>query len=377
MPTRASELFERDGTCAANWSKCSQSGLPDNFCCAAKNKCIPLAGDTTILCCPEGSDCNIIEPIVCNVQLQNATTNPEAVIKTTALNSQLPTCGNSCCPFGYSCEDSDDGKICVQDVDQSQKPAESGSGSSATSTHTSSSPATSTGAPAASATHSNDGSITSPEAPAGDVNEPAPENGANVSAIAGGVAGGIVGLAIVGVIIYGCVARRKKNQAESKRRRESDRSLVSEDALKISAPMPNQQYNNLGRSDFIARTNASAQSTPSAANEGGFQRHPQHHHNHHRSSNPFSNTYSIAETERSAPDMDERSYHASAIIDGLYSESASPSSGRRRPEDEFEDINIFADPLTVPDFTVGGAARPHTAMTRWSHLQQHAEQGKQ
>ncbi|KAL0939021.1 uncharacterized protein CTRU02_205631 [Colletotrichum truncatum] len=115
-------VFKRQETCAAeNFSPCGGSGLPASFCCEKGKTCIPLAGNTTVLCCPAGISCDRITPINCAVSLQDPEAHPEAVIKTTALKSKLPACGTQCCPFGYTCNGADQ---CVINVDQTKKPSE-------------------------------------------------------------------------------------------------------------------------------------------------------------------------------------------------------------------------------------------------------------
>jgi hypothetical protein len=100
-------------------SQCNQAGFPSNFCCKTGENCISLAGNTTILCCPDGNDCTLIVNISCNIALQNVSSNPDASVKTTFLSGSLPKCGDQCCPFGYACDQ--DGN-CSKDSDQSQKP---------------------------------------------------------------------------------------------------------------------------------------------------------------------------------------------------------------------------------------------------------------
>ncbi|PVH77823.1 hypothetical protein DL98DRAFT_517132 [Cadophora sp. DSE1049] len=91
-----------------------QGALP-NSCCPSTNTCIPLAGNTTVLCCPSGSDCKEIKPITCDLSQQNVTVNPDAVVQTTLLSGTLLSCGEKCCPFGYSCNDNEN---CAMDLDQ-------------------------------------------------------------------------------------------------------------------------------------------------------------------------------------------------------------------------------------------------------------------
>ncbi|KAI1288738.1 hypothetical protein F5Y03DRAFT_379361 [Xylaria venustula] len=113
--------------CASGWSLCPGAGLPNDFCCLSTETCLALAGNTTVLCCPNGADCSNIEAIPCDVGLQDPAKNPEAVIKTTALTATLPSCGDVCCPFGYSCGGNTN---CIENEDQSQKPLAAVSSSS-------------------------------------------------------------------------------------------------------------------------------------------------------------------------------------------------------------------------------------------------------
>lgn len=94
-------------------------GLPAKFCCHTGQKCLRLAGNTTALCCPAGSNCSAINPISCNMQLQNVTLYPDTPVKTTALDLDLNKCGNMCCPFGFTCESSE---ICVVKAEQTSTP---------------------------------------------------------------------------------------------------------------------------------------------------------------------------------------------------------------------------------------------------------------
>lgn len=89
--------------------------VPSEFSCPGSDTCMVLASNTTILCCPDGASCDKIKPVVCNVKLQDVSKHPEAPILTTALDSELPRCGDACCPFGYLCNKSDQ---CVLDEDQ-------------------------------------------------------------------------------------------------------------------------------------------------------------------------------------------------------------------------------------------------------------------
>ncbi|KAL6402258.1 hypothetical protein AUP68_14728 [Ilyonectria robusta] len=101
----ASRLFDRDDSSCAleNYTQCG-SQVPDNLCCPDDTKCMIIASNTTIVCCPNGSDCGTIKPIVCNVALQDTAKHPGSPIQTLALSASMETCGSACCPFGYICE---------------------------------------------------------------------------------------------------------------------------------------------------------------------------------------------------------------------------------------------------------------------------------
>ncbi|KAL1966399.1 hypothetical protein VTN77DRAFT_4541 [Rasamsonia byssochlamydoides] len=100
------DLLPRDdANCPTSYTPCGNPQLPSNFCCPTSTTCISLDNSSSAICCPSGSDCSFIEPITCDIQAQNATADPEATLKTTRLTDSLPTCGGSCCPFGYTCQD--------------------------------------------------------------------------------------------------------------------------------------------------------------------------------------------------------------------------------------------------------------------------------
>ncbi|KAL4769433.1 hypothetical protein BDW60DRAFT_195098 [Aspergillus nidulans var. acristatus] len=118
---------KRANSCPDSSRKCSSAGVSENFCCSSSSTCIALDGGSSVICCPEGQDCSYIQPITCDVTKQNATLHPDNVIKTTRLGDDLPTCGNACCPFGYTCQ----GSFCAMD--------DTASSSASTSTSTSTS----------------------------------------------------------------------------------------------------------------------------------------------------------------------------------------------------------------------------------------------
>lgn len=112
-------LFDREDTCASKKLTSCPSDLPDNFCCSPGTTCITLAGGTTALCCPDGSNCDRITPLSCDVSAQDPDKFPDGGLKTTALDGDLERCGEECCPYGYSCNDDD---VCQMNEDQSEPP---------------------------------------------------------------------------------------------------------------------------------------------------------------------------------------------------------------------------------------------------------------
>ncbi|EWZ93369.1 hypothetical protein BFJ70_g8388 [Fusarium oxysporum] len=119
-----SQHQRRDGSCPISGDHWCGNDLPGDFCCSSQADCKVLAANTTALCCPKNSkgECEIILPITCNIERQNPSTNPEAEVKTLALDRKLKRCGamngaRRCCPFGYSCKDD---KECVLDKDQDE-----------------------------------------------------------------------------------------------------------------------------------------------------------------------------------------------------------------------------------------------------------------
>lgn len=120
-------------SCPADFNQCGKH-LPSDFCCRSTDACIPLAKNTAVLCCPNGGTCSSIQPITCSVAVQNATAYPTSSLHSTNLDGTLPVCGrdssgsNTCCPFGYSCNEN---SICI--LTQTETPVSTGILSTATS----------------------------------------------------------------------------------------------------------------------------------------------------------------------------------------------------------------------------------------------------
>lgn len=453
----ASDIFRRADSCGANFSPCSQPGLPANFCCEADATCTLLAANTTILCCPKGANCDKISPITCDLGLQDPVANPEAEIKTSVLNGVLTTCAGQCCPFGYSC----DGKNCVKEADQSKRPPvkepSSSSGSSsktpsptATSTHKSTTVAVS-GVNTASASASSSASA----APATQTPPTTSTSGtASTVTIVGGVIGGIVGLVLV-ILAVVMVRHRKKKALQEKQYLQRHDSSSSFGNI-ISNPVPHANYPSQ-RLDFLAKSHPAdspksyAPSSPTAvasprsqkmvAKDGFGEVTEYYGHGNgnggmgggvkgkgHAGFMPPNSPYGpYGGRPDSAMTDAPRSYHASAEISGLRSLTRWPSASTKSPSpsrfrskrgkknggdprcysnndgggSEFsgatvpaplvtvtpasnedgsvagrqrypsESINIFADPLMVPGGA--GGARPESAATTWSNIQQRAD----
>ena len=213
----ASAIFARQKSCPAdNFQHCG-SDFPDNFCCDEGTKCLALAGRTTVLCCPEDSECNLLGPITCNIDVQNAKEDPKAPLKTTVFDVDLEKCGeNTCCPFGYSCVD--DNK-CRKNKDQSEKPkADKPTSTASTATEepteepseepsvNPSTTTTGTEAPGSSATGDESNS---------DSDSDSDKSGPDTTTIIGGVVGACGLLLILAVIIFVCVRRRANRKPKS------------------------------------------------------------------------------------------------------------------------------------------------------------------
>jgi hypothetical protein len=118
---------EREGWCDdLGMRSCNKEypGVPDFFCCPPNTECVPLAGNTTLICCPtqQRMACQLFLPIPCDTTMMDALVYPREQIKTVALDISMPACGHECCPFGYWCNG--DGPKCEKEVDQSSVPYE-------------------------------------------------------------------------------------------------------------------------------------------------------------------------------------------------------------------------------------------------------------
>ncbi|KAI0506106.1 hypothetical protein F5B22DRAFT_478814 [Xylaria bambusicola] len=368
---RASWLLERADTCPADYNKCTQAGLPANFCCAAGSVCNVLAGGTTVLCCPSNSDCSTIKIISCDISLQDADTHPKAAAKTTELDGKLPVCGKGCCPFGYHCDEAS--ANCVMDKDQSQKPGTTPSSTSsahASPTQTTSHPASTTKA-STSTSETAIGTL-----PASATTTPSSEAAStmNTAAIVGGVVGGLLALALIFAGVW-LLRHKRKKAAEERAKRDTAGSFGNKIRAQIGAPIPHADYYNQ-RLDFLAK--AQSESLTSSLTRRGS----------HQGDNgggtdffPLRSPYSSIGFRPGSEMTDRpRSHHESAVIGGLrnltdrYSSGSvsnpfTPVRGNRQHSGGSESINIFADPSTV-----GTPSIYNRRDTTWTEFQHHADQ---
>ncbi|KAI1757320.1 hypothetical protein F4782DRAFT_223944 [Xylaria castorea] len=391
---RPNWVFERDDTCAANYKKCPQAGLPGNFCCSTGSTCNLLAGGTTVLCCPQGSDCATIQPISCTISLQDPVTNPKAQVKTTELDGKLPTCGKGCCPFGYHCDAGN--ANCVVDADQSKKPGQTSSVPTATS-HTSSVPSatsqtssvlsTTSGGVSTSSTATAIGGSKQTSTPPTETPSSTAAKTLNTAAIVGGVIGGLFALSLIAAGIW--LLRRKRRRAEAEREKGRDSTLSFGNIGSISAPIPHADYHTQ-RLDFLAKVaqgGSSASSSPKTTTTTTMQttQTTQQRTIPNRffpPNSPYSaSVFGFGRSDEGPLTPGRpRSHHTSAEVGGLrnltdrYSGMSNPFTPRTPRGGRFrsggsESINIFADPSTV-----GSPSDYNRRDTTWTDFQHHADQ---
>ncbi|KPI45513.1 uncharacterized protein AB675_326 [Cyphellophora attinorum] len=54
-------------------------------------------------------DCSTIRTVECDAKKQDPSKNPDTEVFTTKTDADLPNCGTTCCPFGYTCSQKSDG----------------------------------------------------------------------------------------------------------------------------------------------------------------------------------------------------------------------------------------------------------------------------
>jgi hypothetical protein len=237
-------LFSRNAlTCPTDSSllQCGQ-GLPSNFCCPSTSKCIPLnnTGTQAALCCPSGSDCSFIQPISCDLTLQDPTKYPNSSLHVGDPSVALKKCSTQCCPLGYECQSN----VCAM-LNSTKATQSTTAATSATAT------AKSTSSPPAVATESS-----SPVSV-----EPVRSSSSKISAgavMAGLFPGIIIGLLIAAGIYFFLKKRKQRNQ--DSKDRESHLFGGPAPRTKISDPI--YQPGMSDRTDFMHARSASGSSIP-------------------------------------------------------------------------------------------------------------------
>jgi hypothetical protein len=288
----ARDIFERASTCGnAQDTQCSQAGLPSNFCCGPTSSCIVLAGNTTVLCCPSGSSCSTIKAVGCDISLQNVTANPGISLMTTALTATLPKCGDSCCPFGYTCNSAED---CVLDANQDITPTISSTSSTASGSAT--------------------GASSSVTPVANESQDAASCSKFPITAILVGAFPGLVLGALLATASICCLGARGKRKSA---RRQSGSSFGN-----ISDPQPQSDM----RTDFLRKQPG----TPSTMSMPTRQPTVQRVRSLFRKSS--TSTASLRYNPKSAPPVPELPGH-----------NGRPVTPVLQREPSYENINIFAD----------------------------------
>lgn len=380
------ELFMRQSSCAANFNRCKNAEFPDYFCCPSDQRCIALAGNTTVLCCPEGSECLRIQPLPCDISLQDGEKNPDAVVKTTALRGTLARCGGQCCPFGYSCEKGE----CVRDANQNAAPIQTSSGKPGpTSTGSARTSATSDAGsgPTADTTSPADGASTTSGSDA------EASSGPPVAAVAGGVTAAVVVLIAAAVLAFFFLRKKKKKASEAGSPPKLSRSTSSFGNM-ISNPIMAQD--GAFRSDF-ARVPGPRDAGGDAG--GGF--------GGDAGNDPDSVTAALIDSSVNSPEagamlavppaaaqrpdrlsatgyggyggLQPSPFQPSPFVDMPYVDHDSglvPQTPRQHREPSSVSINVFADPNITPDRTPeSNADRRYTNMTTFTQMLDKADLG--
>ncbi|PTB81474.1 hypothetical protein M440DRAFT_1321521 [Trichoderma longibrachiatum ATCC 18648] len=375
-------LVFQESKCSAGTQSCP-AGLPNNFCCSEGTSCIPLAGNTTVMCCPTGQTCEKIQPITCDVSQQDPSKNQQSPIKTSVFNVPLAKCGaDLCCPFGYSCSGDD---LCVKDSDQSEAPEKATSSttaSPATSSDASSPASSDASSPTSSSTSSStaDASSGTPDPSSSHASNP------KTVSIIGGVIGGCAVLIVLGAIAFLFIRRRNLHRKDGY----SEKPTVGR--IKHLGPGPRAGsiisdpilQPNSYRTDFIRKSpsigSSISQRPPQIAINNGNP--------HQRLSipNPFDSPspsnhsdHSPTGYRDSVTSEDERNARTGIVGSGsrLPPIRAMRASSRRvypqdlRRESTGENIDVFADPFTM----TGNYDRRGTHATTFTDLMIEADLG--
>ena len=319
-----SELTGRAQTCSiSGYTPCNKNGLPGNFCCPSTSQCIPFNNGKSAICCPQGRDCSKIQTISCDLTQQNATAHPSSQLFTTDLTTNMQTCGDKCCPQGYSCNN---GQCAISSGSASASSAPSSaatSSKSSTPTSSNASSASSKSQPSSPPTGSSSASNNTASAHPQSHCSQFPAAGLVVGFFAG-LAAGLI-LAFVGMCCFG-PRRRNRDPPQS--------PDISSVAASVSDPIYQPQQANAFRSDFLRRESNSKYSKRTSKVRSLFSRTP---------------------TMRSIRSRD-------APVDGIGRSIPRTPINQRSPEmslkkePSMESIKIYSPPN-------GGLGRPNTTFT--------------
>ncbi|KAK4464193.1 hypothetical protein QBC42DRAFT_321423 [Cladorrhinum samala] len=374
----ASQIFARQDTCFKDYISCGIPELPGSFCCPRGQKCLVLAGKTTVLCCPAGSSCRKIEPLPsCDLSLQDGEKNPDVVVKTTALKGTLPRCGDKCCPFGYSCQNNE----CIMNADQNVAPAQSGAPSTGTAGPTSAA----TSNPTATGTKTDPAPTGTKPAESDSTNSASPSEstGPPIAGIAGGAAAGAVVLIVA--VILAIIFMKKKKAGKSKsgspyklsRSTSSFGNIISgpimqQDTLRTDfarIPAPRTLDNDPGSVTGAMLDDQSMFSSPGNSSNGSIRKPP-----------PAARMSSVAygyggpspPTKFNDPSPQIPSQYARMPYmprDDDYDDRLIPQTPRQGREPSSVSINVFADPNITPDRTPEtGNDKRYTDMTTFTRM---------
>ncbi|PKX95657.1 uncharacterized protein P174DRAFT_387214 [Aspergillus novofumigatus IBT 16806] len=246
-------LNRASDSCPASYEQCNNSNLPSSFCCPSTSTCVSLDNGSSAICCPSGQSCAFIEPITCDVSQQNATLHPKAVVKTIRLGDTLPKCGDSCCPFGYSCQSN---SICAMSTSRSTTSTTSTAPTSATASSKVTDTASSTNGVQPTIITASDPADPSASSAASSCHGP---SAAMASAcpsfptkaiIAGFFPGAAFG-AVLALLAMFLMRRRKNNLPPSVKIAQHTQRTLSGTLIGISDPIPSEE--NAYRTDFLLR----------------------------------------------------------------------------------------------------------------------------
>ncbi|RAL11372.1 uncharacterized protein BO97DRAFT_392452 [Aspergillus homomorphus CBS 101889] len=267
-PTQAVGILlpRSDDTCPSDYTQCSGSNLPSTFCCPSTSTCISLDDSSSAICCPAGQSCDYIEPITCDVQLQNATSHPKNSVHTTRLDESLAKCGSKCCPFGYTCTGN---SLCSLDTSTASTATASTTKPTATISSTASTTSSSTPSSLATAISATDPRVSKSSTTSQDTNTNTTASPLTcpqyptAAILAGFFPGMLLGVTatLLSLVLYRTY-RRKHQPASAKvaqfTRRSSKGTLIG-----ISSPMPSDET--AYRTDFLLRRTQSRASKATTA----------------------------------------------------------------------------------------------------------------